>query len=118
MEVILLFALLVKHAIADLAIQSARTISYKGNYFSKGLHVHAMDHGVLTAVVLLFFINPLNAIIFGILDYIVHAIIDCNKTKALTYFNIPREGNIYWSVQTLDQILHYTTYLIIVLMVL
>lgn len=117
MEVYLLFSLLCKHAIADLAIQSARKPIDKSQYFSKGLHLHALDHGILTFIVLIFFINPIYALLWGVVDYIVHGIIDYAKTNFLKLFNIPREGELFWSIQTIDQLLHYTTYFAITLLV-
>ena len=109
METVILFSLLCKHAVADLAVQSLRI---------PGLHIHALDHAVLTLLVLLVFsINPWLALAFAVLDYVAHWHIDCFKSKLLWIFEIPRDGALFWRIQTCDQILHYATYALIVYLI-
>ena len=118
METVILFSLLCKHAVADLAVQSLRIPSNKRLYFNKGLHIHALDHAVLTLLVLLVFsINPWLALAFAVLDYVAHWHIDCFKSKLLWIFEIPRDGALFWRIQTCDQILHYATYALIVYLI-
>ena len=81
------------------------------------MHVHALDHAVLTFAVLIFFINPWLALAFAILDYVAHWHIDCFKSKLLWIFEIPRDGALFWRIQTCDQILHYATYALIVYLI-
>ena len=117
METVILFSLLCKHAVADLAVQSLRIPSNKRLYFNKGLHIHALDHAVLTLLVLVFFINPWLALAFAVLDYVAHWHIDCLKSKLLWTFGIPRDGSVFWCIQTCDQISHYATYALIVYLI-
>ena len=117
METVILFSLLCKHAVADLAVQSSRIPTTKRLYFNKGLHLHALDHAVLTLLVLLFFINPWLAVAFAVLDYVAHWHIDCLKSKLLWTFGIPRDGSVFWCIQTCDQISHYATYALIVYLI-
>ena len=99
METVILFSLLCKHAVADLAVQSFRIPCTKRLYFNKGLHLHALDHA------------------FAVLDYVAHWHIDCFKSKLLWIFEIPRDGALFWRIQTCDQILHYATYALIVYLI-
>jgi len=117
LETIILFALMCKHAVADLAVQSFRVPSKKHLYFNRGLHLHSLDHSVLTFITLLFFINPLSAVLFAILDYICHWHIDFTKSNILKKFNISREGPAFWRLQTFDQVFHYATYALIVFLI-
>ena len=116
-ELIILFALMCKHAVADLAIQSFRLPSTKRLWLNKGLHLHAMDHGILTFLVLLIWINPLVALGCALVDYFFHWQIDFTKSNIIYKFNIERLGPSFWRLQTLDQILHYATYLFIVYLI-
>ena len=116
-EAVTLFLLMCKHSVADLALQSLRKPTTKRLYFNKGLHIHALDHAALTLVVLVFFINPWLALAFAVLDYVAHWHIDCFKSKLLWIFEIPRDGALFWRIQTCDQILHYATYALIVYLI-
>jgi hypothetical protein len=116
-ETIILFLLMCKHTLADLAMQQIRKPATKRLYLNKGLHVHALDHAVLTLVVLVFFINPWLALVFAVLDYVTHWHIDWFKSKMLWIFEIPREGSLFWCIQTCDQLCHYATYALIVYLI-
>lgn len=117
MGVVLFFIFLCKHAIADIAIQSIRPPCDKSWFFNKGLQLHALDHSLLTLAILLFVVNPVTAFALAFFDYIAHVTIDWAKTNLLKQFGIPRHGPIYWNIQSLDQIMHYATYMAIVMYV-
>jgi len=117
LEAVILFMLMCKHPVADLAVQSLRDPTTKRLYLNKGLHVHSFDHAVLTLFVLVFFINPWLALASAILDYVAHWHIDWFKSKMLWVFDIPREGPVFWWIQTCDQISHYATYALIVYLI-
>ena len=114
LETIILFALMCKHAVADLAIQSFRVPSKKRLWLNRGLHLHAMDHAVLTFLVLLFFVNPWLALGFALIDYVAHWHIDWSKTVFYTKFNWQGTEKRFWRLQSLDQMLHYATAFLIV----
>ena len=77
------YLLLVKHAIADLWLQSR--FNGKPKYGEKEqllkpkLYLHSLDHAVLTALVTLIFAGLYWAIIIAILDFVLHSIIDYVK---------------------------------------
>lgn len=111
-SLLVLYGLFIKHAIADLAIQSLRTPGDKSNLRNPKGWLHAGDHSILTFIVVLVVTFDIeNAIIIGALDYVLHFIIDFYKTKLVKRYNLTSDQKQYWAVQALDQILHYTCYL-------
>ena len=118
-EVILLTGLLVKHAIADLFIQSFRKPTNKSNWFDRGLQLHSLDHSILTLIVLLL-IAPVPyhvCLVLAVCDHLLHSLIDWIKTNVVRHFSIGRDGPLFWRIQSLDQIAHYLTYALIVVVV-
>ena len=89
-ETLILFLLVCKHAVADLAVQSFRKPSKKRLYLNKGLHIHAVDHSVLTFAVLVFFDNDnnLNSLNLFIANRILTAYKNLSFTYALSYIFI------------------------------
>ena len=111
-EILVLYGLFVKHAIADLAIQSFRTPGDKSNLRNPKGWLHAGDHAILTfLVVFLVTLNLTNAIIIGVLDYVLHFLIDYFKTKIIRKYKWTTDQKQYWIAQAIDQILHYSCYL-------
>lgn len=110
---IILYGLLIKHAIADLAIQSLRkTPGDKSNLRSLKGYIHAADHALLTFVVIaLLTNNVLMSFSIALLDYVLHFIIDYIKTIIIKRYKWTTGHNAYWITQAVDQILHYTCYL-------
>jgi len=117
-SLLLLWGLFVKHAIADLALQSFRNLpGDKGDLRSSKGYIHAGDHSVGTfLVILLITFNFVNAIIIALLDYVLHFAIDHYKTKIVKRYKWTPSDNSYWVTQSIDQILHYTCYLSYILL--
>lgn len=115
---IILYGLFVKHAIADLAMQSFRkTPGDKSDLKSPKGYIHAADHAGLTFVVLALFTNDVVvSISIALLDFVLHFIIDHFKTKIIRKYKWTTSHNAYWITQTVDQILHYTCYLSYILL--
>ena len=114
MELFFFFCLLVKHATADLFLQTIiKPPNNKLAWLGSG-HKHYRDHAVCNFIVCIFFVSPMWALLFSILDYVIHWHIDWSKTNVFAYFKIAREGKTFWKWQTLDQIAHYATALLIV----
>ena len=115
-EVIFLFLLTCKHAIADLALQSR--LEYKGgklNLKNGRLFIHCAQHAVLTFFVALVFVGIVKAMWFFILDFVLHFAIDYSKSWYQKYTGVKHGTKRYWLYSTVDQCLHYATYLVIVL---
>ena len=115
------YLLLVKHAIADLWLQSR--FNGKPKYGEKEqllkpkLYLHSLDHAVLTALVTLIFAGLYWAIIIAILDFVLHSIIDYAKRMYTIKTKLGHNSNKFWKVQALDQIAHFSCYLLYVIMV-
>ena len=115
-EAMLLFMLVVKHALADLVLQSRLISGDKSNLKSSKGYIHAGDHAVCTFIVLLFFTSFQNSVLIAMLDYVLHFIIDFTKTKLMRYYYIETNSKKFWIFQCVDKIAHYTCYFIYVLL--
>jgi len=115
-EAILLFMLVIKHALADLVLQSRLTTGDKSNLKSPKGYIHAADHSLLTFVVCIFFTGILNAILIALLDFVLHFLIDYIKTRSVRRFNVQVNTSTFWVVQGIDQIAHYSCYFLYVLL--
>ena len=105
-SLLILFVLMCKHAVADLAIQSFRKPTTKRLYFNKGLHWHSLDHGILTFIVLLFWVSPISALGYAMLDYVAHWHIDWTKSNINHKFNIvlfPKKIRLSSSWESINQ---------------
>ncbi len=115
-EAMFLFMLVIKHALADLVLQSRLTSGDKSNLKSPKGYIHAADHSLLTFVVTIFFTGLLNAILIALLDFVLHFIIDYIKTRCVRHFNVQTNSSTFWIVQGVDQIAHYSCYFLYVLL--
>ena len=78
-----LFLLVVKHAVADLILQSRLTTGDKADLTSPKGYRHALDHALCTLLVCIFFAPIPWALGIAVLDFVLHFIIDFSKTKLL-----------------------------------
>jgi len=116
---IFFYLLLVKHAIADLWMQGRLNkpkFGDKNNFKHPKLWIHCGDHAVLTFAVALLFTGVVNALLFALLDFVLHFAIDYTKNQYVLRTNLSTKNHTFWKVQAIDQILHYTIYLAIVLL--
>lgn len=113
----LLLALLIKHAICDMYLQNKRSFTDKSKYIGE-CHTHYLDHFLATLLVCHLFAIPIEFSFFlASIDYIAHWHIDYTKTKIIRFFKISLHSIVFWLLQTIDQILHYSTYFLIVYIV-
>tara|TARA_B100000683_G_scaffold249593_1_gene263911 strand:+ start:3683 stop:4036 length:354 start_codon:yes stop_codon:yes gene_type:complete len=108
----LVYLLVVKHALADLVLQSRLTTGDKADLKTRKGYIHALDHGVLTGIVLCFFVSPWYAFLIACLDFVLHFIIDYVKTTFVRRKKIRVNTQKFWIVQGVDQIAHYSCYLL------
>ena len=117
MSTTLLFLLLIKHSICDLALQS-RFTKQKGDKKNltdlKG-YLHAGDHAIGTFIVALLFVGVLPALGVAIADFVLHFIIDFIKRRYT--LKIPQSNGKYWIIQSVDQIAHYCCYFVYVIII-
>jgi len=114
-----LFLLTAKHAIADLMLQSRFGNKYgdKANLRDSKGYRHALDHAIGTFLVCLPFIDSIYityqlAIYIALLDFVLHFTIDYFKTIYIRKSKVKFESVKFWTIQSIDQILHYTCYLL------
>ena len=111
--VVILLALFgIKHFIADFVLQFNYMLGQKGTYGASGGIDHAGIHGLLTALLLLFFVTPMTATVLGLLDMILHYHIDWAKTNLSRGFST--SDRRFWLLLGADQGLHYLTYILII----
>jgi len=120
------FLLVVKHFVCDFALQGRFKETHDKHLLtSRKGHLHAMDHAVGTALIFLFASSWALAlgqtifttiVVFGVLDYILHFTIDWLKNNFVRANNWSHESRQFWILTSIDQILHATSYLIIVLL--
>ena len=116
MTACVLFLLVVKHAVADLILQSRLTTGDKADLYSLKGYKHALDHALCTLLVCIFFAPIPWAIGIAVLDFGLHFIIDFTKTKIVRRYKIKYEGKTFWCIQGVDQIAHYSCYFLYVLL--
>lgn len=112
----ILSLLLFKHAIADLGLQGYIN-GNKQHYLSRKLVIHSAHHGIGTLLVLFYFVGFELAFLLGILDMFLHWQIDFFKTRFVIAHNLNNTQRKFWWVQAVDQILHYSTYILIVALI-
>lgn len=118
-SLLLLFLLLVKHSIADLAIQH-RLVPLPGeksSLFSLKNALHCLDHAALSFLILLFYLEWWQAALLALAEFKVHYVIDMLKTRIRFAYALTNTMPRFWLLQTVDQVLHYAWYVVMVLIV-
>lgn len=116
-EAIFFYLLVVKHAIADLALQSLIKGGDKLDLRSHKGYRHALDHAALTLLVASWFTSIPAAIMLAALDFSLHFWIDYAKSRYVRIKGISMEDSRFWPVQAADQCAHFTCYLLFVVLV-
>ena len=107
---LLIFTLLItKHFIVDFPLQQAYQYTNKGTYGHPGGILHAGLHGIGTFLCLMVF-SPF-AILLAFVDMVVHYHIDWAKMNINSKLGWgPTTHEQFWWLLGLDQLLHYLTY--------
>lgn len=113
MELLFFFFLTIKHSVADLYLQAALPKGGKDDLYNPKGYIHAGEHALLTFVVVLFFTAHMG-IAFGflVLDFVLHFLIDYCKTMIGKRLSIEWNSRRFWTLTTVDQILHSFCYLL------
>lgn len=106
---------LIKHFVCDYPLQACPwQYRNKGTYGHPCGIVHAGLHGLATFLGL-FILRPEYALALALADFAVHYHIDWAKMNIGRRFNLlPTNGEMFWQVLGLDQLLHYLTYFAII----
>ena len=121
-----LFLLLVKHSICDLALQGRFSTKYprgsKLNIWHPNGTLHALDHAIGTGIVFLFasvylkiFTDVSNIIfcgfiLFAFLDFWFHLLIDWRKSHIVKKSKVSLNDHKFWIISSVDQIFHFSCY--------
>jgi len=120
---LLVSVLVVKHFLVDFLAQTPYMYKNKGTYGHFGGILHALMHGIISLRALC----PLAAMLNPTCGYarilaccldeiIIHYHIDFFKVKVCKKYELtPVNSEVYWYILGLDQLLHYTTYILMVL---
>jgi len=120
------FLLIIKHFVCDFALQGRFSQTHDKHLLTshKG-HLHATDHAVGTALVFLFASSWALAqgqkifttiIVFAVLDYILHFLVDWLKNNFVLANNWEAESRSFWILTSIDQCMHTVCYLLYVIL--
>jgi hypothetical protein len=114
----LMFGFIVKHFVCDFMMQWKYQYSNKGQLGHPGGILHALICAIGTIVVLFSLDISVHLMLgLALLDGVIHYFIDYGKVNINKYYGwtaITHEQ--FWVLVGFDQFLHYTTYLIIILL--
>ncbi len=114
MELIVLTLLFVKHFIVDFPLQRPFHLHNKGTYGHPGGIEHSAFHGIGT-VVCLIWLNPVVAVIAGVVDFVVHYHVDWAKVQVNEHYELkPDNSEKFWWLLGADQLAHALTYIALV----
>lgn len=111
MELVLVTLFIIKHTCADYFLQYSWMIKDKGTYGAFGGFAHAKLHGILTFVILAFFISPFAAFALAALDSVVHYHVDYVKSNFWKNKHLTAMDQQYWIAHGVDQLMHLLTYI-------
>ena len=122
---ILLFALNLKHFIADFLLQPPFMYLNKGTYGHVGGISHSMLHSLMTmfiiasmAKLMALSVTPMLCVLIGIIEFIVHYHTDWAKVNLTKKYNLsPTNSEKYWWLLGADQLIHALTYLLIAIII-
>lgn len=114
----LLTALIVKHFVFDFAWQPPFMWQNKGKFGHWGGLVHSGVHAFATYILLLLFIGTGEPIVVfaPVFEFIIHYFVDYFKMNInKNYGWACNTHNEFWQLTGLDQMLHYLTYVLILI---
>lgn len=99
----------VKHVIADFVLQTSWMATGKDakSGWAMPLLVHCAIHGALATAILLT-LAP-RFWFLGLVDFVVHLIIDRAKGFCVSHFNVTMDHQWFWWLIGIDQALHHLT---------
>ena len=118
MALMIITLLMIKHIIADYFTQYSWMIKDKGTYGAMGGLAHSGWHGALTFMVLAICGVPtLFSIMLGLLDSVIHYHVDYVKSNFWKRKKLGPADQMYWVTHGVDQLAHFLTYVLIVIII-
>jgi hypothetical protein len=109
----LVFALQVKHLLADYFLQTKAMIEGRRSYGHRGGIAHVAIHGAGSLIVFALFGGLSGIVVLIVLvEMIVHYHIDWSKDNIVLRLGITPDDRSYWIAAGTDQALHQATYLV------
>ena len=117
MTTILFTLFMIKHTIADYFLQYSWMIKEKGVYGAWGGIAHSGAHALGTLLVLAILDIPtLYALALSIADGVAHYHIDYVKSNFWKHKNLTPADQQYWMAHGADQLAHFLTYVVIIIL--
>ena len=112
--------LLLKHFICDFPLQMfPYQYGNKGTYGHPGGLLHSGIHVVGTLLVMFLFVSPLLALGLALLDGVIHYHVDWAKMNVNRIYKWgPTTSEYFWLSLGVDQLLHASTYVMLVFIIL
>ena len=112
----LLFALQMKHLLADYCLQTKGMIQNRRRYGHRDGIAHVFVHGAGSLLVFALF-GAISGLVFAIIfgEMLIHYHIDWAKDNLVQRMGVTTEDRSYWIAAGTDQALHHATYLVMVL---
>lgn len=115
----LLTALIVKHFVFDFFWQPAFMWQNKGKFGHWGGIVHAWLHAFATMLILFAFVGTGSPVVVyaSLIEFIIHYFTDYFKMNINKHYGWAcNTHNEFWQLTGLDQMIHYLTYVLILIM--
>ena len=100
-----------KHFVIDFMLQDGYQLNGKGIYGHPGGLLHSGLHGCGTAFAFMLLLSPIETLTVALADAITHYHIDWAKVKITVWSGAPFNGDLWWRLFGLDQLLHALTYI-------
>ena len=112
--ILLLVLFQAKHFICDGPLQTSAMVQDKGHY-GRWLGIkHAGIHGLGTLVVMLVAsVAPLFAVVFALVDFLLHYHIDFSKEQVVRRQGWTTATPQFWWSLSADQVLHQVSYILL-----
>lgn len=108
-----------KQLVCDFILQTAWMANVKGHPFNMGgakaLGMHAGIHAVFTCAIVLMLAPAFWWL--GLVDFLVHGLVDKAKAMIIEKFNWTYKDNAYWWAFGIDQEAHNITHLIYIVII-
>lgn len=114
--IFLLFVLFqLKHFFADYPLQNQYMLrKFQKDDWALPLFTHCSVHGVMTLLIVIFFVPIHIASVLAIFDVIIHFVMDRIKASPFILGKYNPTQKAYWNVAGVDQLVHHLTHYTII----